>query len=114
MHEENTTYQQSTLLDQIGLSLHHFQWRDISACDGYETQFFFEKYERDPIVAEQVDQLCATCPVTKECFGFGQETKSTGVFGGFYMENGDVKQEKNRHKSAEMAARLAKRVTSDE
>jgi hypothetical protein len=59
-------------------------WRDRAACRGRIDLFasFFpdgSRPEIDPVVAE----LCAHCPVRKECSAFGfAEPERSGVWGG--------------------------------
>jgi hypothetical protein len=106
----------SGLLDGLGIDPTDFEWHDLAACKGYpwkDRDPFFEEYEKNNVVAKQIDDLCASCPVTKECFFFGNKTKSTGVFGGFYMQNGEVVGNKNAHKSQEIAKTLAERIYGD-
>jgi hypothetical protein len=99
-----------TLLEQIGIDPRDFEWQHLAACDGYPVNLFFEFYEKDPATAKQVDELCASCPVAKECYQLGVDTRSTGVFGGFYLQNGEPSKTRNMHKDQETAVRLAKKV----
>ena len=106
----------SELLSNLGIDPKDFEWHDLAACKGYPwnpKDPFFEEYEKNEVVAKQVDQLCSGCPVTRECYFFGNKTKSTGVFGGFYMQNGEVVGNKNSHKSEETARELAERIFGD-
>lgn len=65
---------------------------------------FFEHYENeesgDHELRHMVDQMCLACPVRRECFGLGRVTKSTGVFGGWFMKEGKIVESKNAHKPA--------------
>lgn len=74
-------------------------WKDDGKCLGLETNLFFEKYEDDPELRPTVDILCRTCPVMKQCFAVGISGKEWGVWGGVYIENGDISREINKHKS---------------
>jgi hypothetical protein len=116
MIEDSTLSHPDTrsLLEQIGIDPRDFEWQQLAACQEYPTNLFFEDYEKDSIQAEQVDELCLGCPVTKECFQLGSSTKSTGVFGGFYLSNGEVVRVRNAHKTVEITQRLAKKVYGDE
>jgi len=98
------------LLEQLDIDPAEFNWMQLRACKNYPVDMFFDDYEKDTILAKNVDQLCLGCPVTKECFSFGVKTKSTGVFGGFYLINGEPSKTKNGHKTPEIAAKLAKKV----
>jgi len=39
------------------------------------------------------------CPVRKTCFANGISGKEWGVWGGVYLEGGEISREFNRHKS---------------
>jgi len=103
-----------SLLEQIGIDPRDFEWQQLAACDNYPVNLFFEDYERDPITATQVDNLCLSCPVAKECYQLGVSTRSTGVFGGFYLANGEVAKARNAHKDEQMALSLAQKVFNNE
>ncbi len=62
---------------------------------------FFELYESEGSdeLREQVDAMCLACPVRQECFRMGVVTGSTGVFGGWFLKNGNVAKSKNSHKT---------------
>jgi hypothetical protein len=109
---DSTVFHSDTrsLLEQIGIDPRDFEWQHLAACTGYPTNLFFEDYEKDPVQAQQVDQLCISCPVARECFKLGVDTKSTGVFGGFYLSNGEPAKTRNSHKTQEVAMRLASKV----
>jgi hypothetical protein len=112
MHEDSTKFPSDTrsILEQIGIDPRDFDWQDLAACEGYPTNFFFEDYERDTRLATQVDELCLSCPVARECFRLGVDNKSTGVFGGFYLNNGEPVKTRNAHKTPEVAQKLAAKV----
>lgn len=112
MQTDDTTFPSVTksLLEQIGIDPRDFAWQHLAACDGMPVNMFFDDYEKDGITAQNVDQLCLSCPIARECYQFGVETKSTGVFGGFYLINGIPSKARNVHKSQETALRLAEKV----
>jgi hypothetical protein len=60
---------------------------------------FFDHYEEKPESREFVDSLCRTCPVAKTCFAVGVSGKEWGVWGGIYLEGGELSREFNNHKS---------------
>jgi hypothetical protein len=60
---------------------------------------FFEKYEEDELLRPAVDLLCSKCPVRKECFSVGISGKEWGVWGGVYLENGELSKEFSSHKT---------------
>jgi len=101
------------ILEQMGIDPEEFSWRQLAACDGYPFELFFDEYEKDLVIAKNVDQLRLGCPVTRECYQFGVRTKSTGVFGGIYLIAGEPSRVRNAHKTQEIAMKLAQKVTSD-
>jgi len=48
--------------------------------------------------------------VARECFKYGVDNKSNGVFGGFYLNNGEPVKTRNAHKTPEVAQKLAAKV----
>jgi hypothetical protein len=74
-------------------------WKDESACLGLENNLFFDKYEDDAKVRPIVDSICMSCPVKKTCFAVGVSGKEWGVWGGIYLEGGDISREFNNHKT---------------
>lgn len=74
-------------------------WKDEGKCLGLETNLFFDTYEDNPEVRPNVDALCRMCPVMKQCFAVGISGKEWGVWGGIYIENGDISREINKHKT---------------
>lgn len=76
-------------------------WSELASCNGADVNLFFDLYESDVYTAIAVDQLCAGCPVVGICFREGVATKSTGVWGGVYLKDGEVDKAKNSHKSQE-------------
>ena len=74
-------------------------WKDDALCLGLETNTYFDKYEDDPQSRPIVDSMCMSCPVAKTCFSVGISGKEWGVWGGVYLEGGDVSREFNNHKT---------------
>jgi len=74
-------------------------WKDDGKCLGLETNLFFDTYEDNPSIRPNVDALCRQCPVMKQCFAVGVSGKEWGVWGGIYIENGDISREINKHKT---------------
>ena len=64
-----------------------------------ENNSFFDKYEDHEESRKGVDALCKQCPVKKICFANGISGKEWGVWGGVYLEDGEISREFNRHKS---------------
>ena len=95
------------ILDVLGIDEKDFVWQDLAACDGMERNLFFDDYENDEIIAKQVDELCAGCPVRDMCLLYGLEHKETGVWGGIYLNGrGGIDKSKLGHKSIEEQERL--------
>lgn len=74
-------------------------WKEQASCLGYDTNFFFDKYEEDEQLRPAIDKLCSGCPVRKECFAIGVSQKEWGVWGGIYLEGGSISKEFNNHRS---------------
>jgi hypothetical protein len=68
--------------------MNRYEWKDNAACLDYDTNVFFA-----------VDLLCSQCPVRKECFSVGISGKEWGVWGGVYLENGEISKEFSSHKT---------------
>lgn len=75
------------------------KWKDQAACFEYDTNLFFDKYEEEVDLRLAIDKLCSNCPVSKQCFAVGVSQKEWGVWGGVYIENGNISKEFNSHKS---------------
>lgn len=78
--------------------MHKLKWKDDASCIDYDTNIFFEKYEDDEPLRSAVDKLCFECPVVKTCFAVGVSSKEYGVWGGIYLEGGNISKEYNSHK----------------
>ena len=74
-------------------------WKDSADCIDFDTNLFFEKYEDDPTLRPGVDSICGRCPVAKQCFAVGVSSKEWGIWGGVYLEGGDISREFNNHRS---------------
>lgn len=70
-------------------------------CLGMNISLFFEDYEEDDNLAQEIDQVCYGCELRAECLRFGKETSSYGVFGGVYLFKGKYSKTFNRHKTEE-------------
>lgn len=73
-------------------------WKDNAKCLDLETNIFFDKYEEDVGTRSIVDSLCQQCPVANVCFAVGVSEKEWGVWGGVYLEAGEISREYNIHK----------------
>jgi hypothetical protein len=88
-------------------------WKDASACLGIETNTFFDKYEDDIKSRTLVDALCSSCPVANKCFAVGISGKEWGVWGGIYLEGGEISKEFNSHKSKKEWGEIWKVLTTE-
>lgn len=73
-------------------------WKDDSACLGMEVDLFFDIYEENEDKRPEIDAICKECPVRKICFANGISGKEWGVWGGVYLQDGEISREFNRHK----------------
>jgi hypothetical protein len=74
-------------------------WKDDALCLGSDTNVFFDTYEEKENTRNFVDSLCRMCPVARQCFAVGVSGKEWGVWGGIYLEGGEISKEFNKHKT---------------
>jgi hypothetical protein len=74
-------------------------WKDDASCLDLNTNFYFEEYEDNIDLRSGIDNICMSCPVRKVCFANGVSGKEWGIWGGVYLEGGEISKEFNRHKS---------------
>jgi hypothetical protein len=74
-------------------------WKDDALCLEYDTNLFFDKYENDELLRPAIDKLCSMCPVLKMCFAVGVSQKEWGIWGGVFLEGGQISKEFSKHKS---------------
>jgi hypothetical protein len=79
--------------------MNKFKWKDNASCLDYDTNLFFEKYEESESLRPAIDALCSSCPVRKDCFSVGISGKEWGVWGGVFLENGEISKEFASHKN---------------
>jgi hypothetical protein len=89
------------------------KWKDDSSCRDYDTNLFFDTYEEDELLRPAIDQLCAGCPVARQCFAVGISQKEWGVWGGVYLESGKISKEFNRHRNKKDWAKTWEVLTMD-
>lgn len=108
-----------SILDELNIEPDKLEWRDLAACkswpfkrpDGNIYDPFFEAYENDPYyVGPATDALCNTCPVQRFCFESGVSSKSTGVWGGVYLVDGEPDKRYNAHKTDDVWNTVRERV----
>lgn len=93
--------------------MHKLKWKDDASCVDYDTNIFFEKYEEEELLRPAIDKLCQSCPVVKTCFAVGISSKEWGVWGGIYLESGDISKEFNAHKTAQDWTSIWQTLTMD-
>ena len=86
------------IYEVVGMSRH--RWKDDAPCLSLgDTELFFDKYEEDDSLRKNIDTLCSQCVMRRTCFATGISGKEWGVWGGVYLENGDISREFNKHKT---------------
>lgn len=99
------------LLDALGINPEDFVWEDLALCKNSDRSLFFEEYESDQTTACQVDEMCLSCPVFKECAEFGQNGQ-WGVWGAVYWNGaGKPDQMRNTHKTPEVWEQIKERLS---
>ena len=88
-------------------------WKDNGKCLELDTNLYFDKYEEDVDLRSNVDNLCSSCPVSKTCFANGVSGKEWGVWGGVYLEGGEISREFNKHKTREHWGRVWQYLTTE-
>jgi len=96
----------SNIIEQLGLDENNLKWYQLAACYGTEINMFYDDYESDKYLAEQIDQMCLHCPVIKQCYNEGVSNKEKGVWGGVYMDLGRIDKENNSHKTHDIWKKL--------
>lgn len=89
-------------------------WQDDAACLGEKVNDFFDNYEEDEggELRQEMDGLCRSCPVMRTCFAYAKYYRLTGVWGGIYMNKGDIDKEMNNHKTPDDWAKTYVAITS--
>jgi hypothetical protein len=62
----------------------------LCAKRGMPTEYFFDEYMRSREVFDEVNATCRACPVRKTCYRYGKATKSTGIWGGKWLQYGQT------------------------
>jgi hypothetical protein len=94
------------LLDELGIEAEDLRWWHLNACNELPLNPFFDDYESDEIVAKNVDLVCLSCPVIKQCGAEGFEKKERGTWGGVFLHLGRVDKLANDHKTDEVWEQL--------
>lgn len=101
-----------SILDELGIDPDELRWEAMGTCNRMDPNWFFDDSElddddnetltySDPVVAQQVDQICLSCPVNLDCLETGLGEKRWGVWGGVYLTEGSIDGKLNKHKTDE-------------
>jgi hypothetical protein len=88
-------------------------WIDEALCAGTDTEMYFDKYESNQEMASEVDRMCLSCPVIKECFDEGVRSESYGVWGGIFLNEGKLDNVRNSHKTEVVWKRLLPLISEE-
>lgn len=88
-------------------------WKYDGLCKDYDVNLFFDKYEEDVTLRPAIDKLCSECPVARDCFAVGISQKETGVWGGVYLDRGNISREFGRHRSKKQWAETWQGLVND-
>lgn len=94
-----------------GVIMNKHLWKEDAACLDYDTNLFFDKYEDNPNIRHGIDNVCLACPVARTCFAVGISEKEYGIWGGVYLEKGNVSREFNNHKTKPRWAEIWENLT---
>lgn len=95
------------------MDLSREKWKENAKCLKFDTNLFFDSYEEDPDLRADVDEMCFGCPVARQCFAIGVSQKAWGVWGGIYLEDGEISKEFNRHKTKAQWGNTWQKLTND-
>lgn len=90
-----------SVFDALGLDPDELRWQDFAICTGQDIRRFHEWYENSTRTAQLTDAMCMSCPVRKICLQSGMENNEWGVWGGVFLTNGKLDENKNAHKTQE-------------
>lgn len=77
-------------------------WRRLAICQHMKTNCFYDDYESDPVFAANMDDICLSCPVRKNCLEEGINNKEWGAWGAVYLSNGVIDPARNSHKTPDI------------
>lgn len=69
----------SNIIEELGLDPDNVKWYQLAACVGADINMFYDDYETDKLIANQIDEMCLHCPVIKQCYNEGVSNKERGV-----------------------------------
>lgn len=93
--------------------MNRHKWKDDARCLGLDVNLFFDKYEEQESIRRGIETICKECPVKRTCFAVGVSGKEWGVWGGVYIENGNISKEFNKHRSKQEWADLWQSLTME-
>jgi hypothetical protein len=99
------------LLKEFGLDAAEVHWKDFAACKNLDPKYFDRYYQDKPKLRPVVDEICLSCPVFKECATEAVLHKESYVWAATYFDNGTMVPEMNDHKTDEVKARMAERLS---
>lgn len=82
------------------------RWYHLAVCKEMNLNWFYEDYEADPVFAQNMDDICFSCPVRAQCLREGIEENEHGLWGGVYLTRGRMDPDKNAHKTEEVWKRI--------
>lgn len=89
-----------SIFETLGIDPQDAKWYHLAACSNMPINWFYDDYESDKNVANQVDQICLHCPVIDICYEEGIRNKERGVWGGVFLDLGRPEKTINAHKDA--------------
>lgn len=75
------------------------KWMNKAMCKGQPTRWWFpERGDKgeDARNFKVAKRICRTCGVSKQCFNYGMDTNSVGVFGGIAMRGRFQRDERSK------------------
>jgi len=99
----------SNILNELNSDEETIRWWHLAACQGMDTNLFFDRYEIDASMAKAIDQCCLSCPVIKMCYSSGIDNNEYGVWGGVYLSSGLIDKMKNIHKTKDIWKQIKKK-----
>lgn len=79
---------------------HDVKWKASANCLGDNVELYFDGYEEHISVRPFTDAKCMSCPVQRMCLAHGVGGKEYGLWGGIYLEEGEIS-DYNNHKTKE-------------
>jgi hypothetical protein len=90
--------------------VYNVHWSERASCLNDDTESYFDGYESGD--RSQVDAKCMSCPIQRECLTLGVSRREWGVWGGIYLEDGQISEQFNDHRTSEDWGDLWLRLTT--